>query len=210
MSNISVPDAIRQRRSVRRFKTDPIPEPVLKELVDLTLLAPSSWNIQPWRIVLVTSPEQKAALAAVAWNQKQIVDAPVTFVFAVDILAWEKTFEHTLTEAARLEAWPEKAVEYFRNAVPPFQKDLDALAREYAVKDALIAATHTALAAESLGLGSCFMNGWKEEGVKKVIGVEGHPDIAIALILPVGYAAEVPKFCGRLDRSHTVFDNRLA
>ncbi len=207
---LPVPDAIRSRRSVKRFKPDPIPEAVLNELVELTLLAPSSFNIQPWRIVLVSDPARKAELASAAWNQKQIAEAPVNFVFAVDIQSWEKTYEHTLAEAARLEAWPEKAVAYFRGAVPNFQKGLDALAREYAVKDALIAATHTALAAESLGLGSCYMNGWDEAKVKQVIGAGDRPDIAIALVLPVGYPAEVPKFCGRLDRSVTVFENRLA
>lgn len=209
-SPLPVPDAIRQRRSVKRFKPDPIPEEVLKELVDLTLLAPSSFNIQPWRIVLITSPEQKAALAAASWNQKQISEAPVTFVFAVDIMSWEKTFEHTVVEAGRLEAWPEKVASYFRNAVPGFQQSLGALTREYAVKDALIAATHTALAAESLGLGSCYMNGWDEAKVKQLIGAGNDPDIAIALVLPVGYPSEVPKFSGRLDRSVTVFENRLA
>ncbi len=207
---LPVPDAIRQRRSVKRFKPDPIPEAVLKEIVDLTLLAPSSHNTQPWRIVLITSPEQKAALAAASWNQKQIVEAPVTFVFAVDIKGWEKTFEHTLAEAGRLGAWPEKVVSFFRSSVPGFVASLGARDREYAVKDALIAATHAALAAESLGLGSCYMNGWEEAKVKQIIGAGENPDIAIALLLPVGYPSEIPAFSGRLDRSVTVFENRLA
>jgi len=207
---LTVPEAILQRRSVKSFKPDPIAPEVLDQIIDLTLRAPSCFNMQQWRIVVVTDPAQKEALSEVSWKQKQLVQAPVVFVFAVSIAGWEKTFELTLAEAARIEAWSEKTVAYFRGAVPGFQKGLGAQAREYAIKDALIAATHTALAAESFGLGSCYMNGWSEEGVKKVIGAGDDPDIAIALVLPVGVPAEVPKFSGRLDRKHTVFQNRLA
>ncbi len=210
MSTLTIPDAIRQRRSIKAFKSDPIAPEVLDEIIDLTLAAPSSFNLQQWRIVVVTDPAQKEALSLAAWKQKQLVQAPVTLVFAVSLSGWEKTYEETLAEAARLGAWPEKAVSYFRGAVPGFQKGLGALAREYAIKDALIAATHASLAAEHHGLGSSFMNGWVEEEVKKIIGVGGDPDIAIALVMPIGVPAEAPKFSGRLDRKHTVFQNRLA
>ncbi len=208
---LTVPDAILLRRSVKSFKPDPIPPEILDQLVALTLAAPSSFNVQPWRIVLVEDPKQKEALAEVSWKQKQVAQAPVVFVFAVDLKAWAKTFPATIAEARRLDAWPERAADYFAKAVPDFHTGLrnSGLDREYAMKDALIAATHTALAAESLGLGSCYMNGWSEEGVKKVIGAADNPDIAIALLLPVGYPAEVPKFSGRLAPEVTVFKNRL-
>ncbi len=206
---LHVPDSIRQRRSVKSFKPDAIPAPILEELIELTLAAPSSWNFQPWRIVLIDDPKQKEALAAVAWNQKQITQAPVVFVYAVSYRGWEKTMEQTIQTAQKLGAWPEPFAQFIRSSAPGFQNALGERAREYAIKDALIAATHTALAAESLGLGSCFMNGWAEEGVKKVIGAEGNPDIGIALVLPVGYPAETPKFSGRLPRELTLFKNRL-
>ncbi|HEY8966237.1 MAG TPA: nitroreductase family protein [Candidatus Methylacidiphilales bacterium] len=207
---LSVPDAITRRRSVKSFKPDPIPAEVLEQILALTLAAPSSWNIQPWRIVVVDDPAQKEALAAVSWGQKQLTQAPVVLVFAADLNAWQKTYGDTLAEAGRLGAWPEKVAAYFTKAVPEFQNALAEKAREYATKDALIAATHAALAAESFGLGSCYMNGWVEEGVKKVIGVEGDPDIIVSLVLPIGYPAEVPKFSGRLPASKTVFKNRLS
>ncbi len=127
---LSVPDAIRVRRTTKRFKADPIPEATLKELVALTIAAPSSFNIQPWRIVLVDDPEKRAALAKTAWNQAQVVTAPVTFVFAVDIRAFEKTFEHTIRTAEELGAWNEKTCGYFRNSVPGFQNGLGEKERE--------------------------------------------------------------------------------
>src|SRR5271156_4504021 len=104
---LSVPDAIRQRRTTKKFKPDPIPEATLKQLIDLTVAAPSSYNLQPWRIVMVTDPDKRAALTKAAWNQAQIATAPVTFVFAVSLHGWEKTLEQTLKTGAESGAWNE-------------------------------------------------------------------------------------------------------
>jgi nitroreductase len=206
---LSVPDAIRRRRTTKKFKPDPIPESTLKELVALTLAAPSSYNLQPWRIIMVTDPDKRAALTKAAWNQSQIATAPVTFVFAVDVRGWEKTLEHTLKTGAESGAWNDKTIAFFRTAIPQFQSSLTDKVREYPIKDALIAATHLALAAESLGLNSAFMNGWMEDAVKEVIGAKDKPDIAIALLMPVGYGDGSYGNAGRLPQEMTVFQNTL-
>ena len=86
---LDVPSAILQRRSIKTFKPDPIPPEVLQRLVALTIAAPSSYNIQDWRIILVQDESQKQALAEASWNQPQVVQAPVTFVFAADSSAGE-------------------------------------------------------------------------------------------------------------------------
>ena len=95
-SDLTAADAIRARRSIKSFKPDPIPEPVLEELLSLMQDAPSSWNFQPTRVIMIRSKEQKEALSAAAWGQKQILEAPVTFVFAVSIMGWEKNMDEIL------------------------------------------------------------------------------------------------------------------
>jgi nitroreductase len=207
---LTVPDAIRHRRTTKKFKPDPIPDAILKELIGLTLAAPSSYNLQPWRIVLVDDPAQKAALTKAAWNQAQVATAPVTAVFAVSLRGWEKTLEPTIRTASELGAWNEKTAAYFRSNIPGFQDGLGEKQREYAIKDAMIAATHLALAAESLGLNSAFMNGWMEDAVKEVIGAKGNSDIAIALLMPIGYGETSHGHAGRLPEDVTVFRNKLS
>lgn len=206
---LDVPSAITQRRSIKTFKSDPIIPKLLKQLVELTVAAPSSFNVQPWRIVLIQDQEQKAALSAAAWGQKQIIEAPVTFVFATDPVAGEKDLTPILETASQSGAWNEKTVNYFREAIPQFQVGLGEKRREYAIKDALIAATHLVLAAESLGLSTCFMNGWVEEKVKDVIGAADNPDLAIAVLVPVGYAAEPRLNPGRLPLSENVWVDKI-
>jgi nitroreductase len=173
-------------------------------LVELTVAAPSSFNVQAWRIILVQDEAQKAALSAASWNQKQIVQAPVTFVFAADPTAGEQDLTPILETALQLGAWNEGTVNYFKSAVPQFQAGLGDKRREYAIKDAIIASTHLVLAAESLGLSTCFMNGWVEEQVKAVIGAADNSDLAIAVLVPVGYAAEPRLNPGRLPLSYNV------
>ncbi|MBD2246014.1 nitroreductase family protein [Nostoc sp. FACHB-888] len=206
---LDVPSAIAQRRSIKTFKTDPITPELLKQLVELTVAAPSSFNMQGWQIIIVQDEAQKAALSAASWNQQQIVQAPVTFVFAADPNAGEQDLTPILERGLETGAWNEKTINYFKTSIPQFQAGLGDKRREYAIKDAMIAATHLVLAAESLGLSTCFMNGWIEDQVKEVIGAGDNPDLAIAVLVPVGYAAEPRLNPGRLPFSSNISVDKI-
>ena len=208
-SDLTAAQAIRARRSIKSFKSDPIPESVLQELLSLMQEAPSSWNFQPTRVVMIRSKEQKEALSAAAWGQKQILEAPVTFVFAVSIRGWEKHMEEILKTGVASGAWPQKFADWIGANAPGFQKGLGEKEREYAVKDAMIMATTLAIAAESKGFSNCYINGWDEEKVREIIGAKGDKNIAIALVLPIGIPAAQPKHPGRLPSSKTIFTDRL-
>lgn len=208
-SELTATQAIRQRRSIKSFKSDPIPDPVLKELVDLMREAPSSWNFQPTRVVMIRSQEQKEALAAAAWGQKQILEAPVTFVFAVSIRGWERHMDSILKTGVDTGAWPQKFADWICASAPGFQNSLGEKQREYAMKDAIIMATTLALAAESKGFGTCYMNGWDEKKVLEIIGLQQDKNVGVALVLPVGVPADRPKNPGRLDTNKIVFTDKI-
>ncbi|MGC1248290.1 MAG: nitroreductase family protein, partial [Spirulinaceae cyanobacterium] len=148
---LDVPTAITQRRAIKSFKSDPLDSALIKKIVELTVAAPSSYNLQDWRIILVQDQSQRQALAEAAWGQEQIIQAPVTFVFAADTKAWRTDLPKIYDIALEKGAWTTKTVEYFQKAIPQFQEKLGEKRREYAIKDAMIAATHLMLAAQSLG-----------------------------------------------------------
>ena len=77
---MTVLETIRIRRSVRKYRRDPIPESVLDPLLEALRLAPSACNNQPWRFVVVTDAETRKALAHAARDQMFIADAPVIIV----------------------------------------------------------------------------------------------------------------------------------
>ncbi len=205
---LDVPSAIIQRRSIKSFKPDPISPELLQKLVELTVAAPSSYNLQDWRIVIVQDETQKSALSAAAFNQQQIIQAPVTFVFAAEPHG-EQNLTTILEQGLATGAWSEQVVNYFKTAIPQFQAGLGDKRREYAIKDAMIAATHLVLAAESLGLSTNCMNGWMEDKVKEVIGA-ADSDLAIAVLVPVGYAAQPRLNPGRLPLSANVFVDKIS
>lgn len=70
-------EAIRTRRSVRDFKSDPVPREVIEEIIDCGRLATTARNDQPWEFVVVTEPEMRKKIAEAAEYGKFIATAPV-------------------------------------------------------------------------------------------------------------------------------------
>jgi nitroreductase len=75
-----IPEAIRERRSVRRFTEREVSEEEAELLVEAACLAPSAGNLQPWEFVVVRDPEIKRRLVGAAHGQRFISTAPVVFV----------------------------------------------------------------------------------------------------------------------------------
>jgi coenzyme F420-0:L-glutamate ligase / coenzyme F420-1:gamma-L-glutamate ligase len=63
LTNTSLHDFLRTRRSVRRFKTDPIPDSVIRNILQTATLAPSAHNRQPWRFIVLTDLSAKTHLS---------------------------------------------------------------------------------------------------------------------------------------------------
>ena len=73
-------EAIKTRRSVRKFKPDVVPRETVEDLVDCGRLAATAINIQPWEFVAVTDPEMRRRIADIADYGRFIADAPVCII----------------------------------------------------------------------------------------------------------------------------------
>jgi nitroreductase len=73
-------NAIKKRRSIRKYSKRPIPEKDLMELLEVARLAPSGANRQPWEIILVREETQKKELVPLCKDQKFIADCSVLLV----------------------------------------------------------------------------------------------------------------------------------
>jgi len=76
---MSLLEVIFGRRSIRRYKSRPIPEDVLRNILEAGRLAPSADNAQPWHFIVVTDQKIKRRLASGIWN-RFIEDSAVTIV----------------------------------------------------------------------------------------------------------------------------------
>jgi nitroreductase len=73
---LTVTQAAESRRSIRKFEPTPIPREHMQEILRVTGLAPSPWNLQPWRFVVVEDAATKARVQEAAYGQAQIGNAP--------------------------------------------------------------------------------------------------------------------------------------
>src|SRR5260370_20059173 len=76
--------AIQERRVTPSFDGAPIPAEDLKQILDAGLHAPSGYNMQPWRFIVVQSPEQKKRLRSASYNQGKVEEASAVIVACGD------------------------------------------------------------------------------------------------------------------------------
>ena len=73
-------EKLKSRQSIRNFTSEPIPDSIVEDIVNIGRTAPSGGNRQPWRIIIVTREDLKKQLVGAAYNQKFIAAAPVVYV----------------------------------------------------------------------------------------------------------------------------------
>lgn len=73
-------EAIRTRRSTRRYKPEDVSDEQVKKLLEAAIMAPSAGNMQPWDFIVVRDEGQKKALARAALGQMFVASAPVVIV----------------------------------------------------------------------------------------------------------------------------------
>jgi nitroreductase len=193
---LTVGEAIRQRRSIRKFIDDPVPREMIDEILEAARLAPSGSNRQPWRFLVVTDPEERAGLRRICWDQAFIEQAPVVFICCADLVAYSKPsrlkraqefIDSNVTETLSGKfADPE-----FRDALANMPDTDLTLYRAAAVANTYIAIEHMVLTATALGLGSCWVAAIGSEG--EINDMFNLPKtLVVAAVLPVGYPDKVP------------------
>ena len=123
------------RKSVRAFEDRPIPEELKQQILEAAVQAPTAGNQQLYTILDITDPLLKQALSITCDNQPFIAKAPMVLIFCADCKKW-------------LDAYREAG------CTPRAPGAGDLL---LAVTDAAIAAQNAVVAAESLGIGSCYI-----------------------------------------------------
>ena len=194
-------DVIRARRSVRRYRPDPIPDEILEQILEAGRLAPSGMNAQNWHFGVVTNDDLKRKLIEAAGGQEWIATAPVVLAMCA-ILADDLKDKLDDDDALK--------VNHFR-----FGKPLIDYLNAYPVRramrvfsdssDVLIAGQQMALAAENLGLRSCWIGYLDIARAGELLEL---PDnIACTFLLPLGYPDETPEPIERKRRDQVVFHN---
>ncbi|MCH8746065.1 MAG: nitroreductase family protein, partial [Chloroflexi bacterium] len=100
-------DCIRNRRTVREFKPDPVPEEVLHKILQAGRWAPSSSNSQPWHFVVVQEPATLQRLGEIATQGAFIANAPVVIAIVMDNAPRPQLDAGRAIQQMELVAWSE-------------------------------------------------------------------------------------------------------
>ena len=196
--------AIAERRSTPSFDGAPIPAEDLSEILDAGLRAPSGYNMQPWRFVVVQSPEQKKRLRAASYNQGKVEEASAVIVACGDADGWRKDLDLMLQQG-REGGMPESYAAQARNSVPNYLSGFTSdQMKAWLNKQVSLAVAHMMMMAEVMGYDTAPMEGFEQDKVHEVLRLP--MSFWVVSLLAVGHLQGPDKFDGgRFDMGHTVF-----
>lgn len=186
---------VRRRRATPHFTGEEVPPAVIASAFQLAGEAPSGYNLQPWRFVVVRDAEVRARLRAAAFDQEKITEAPVVIVAAAEHDAWQDRMEEIFRTRARQNGRAGEDQSQARQQALDF---IATLPREvWLNRHVMIGFTYLMLAFEALGWDTAPMEGFAAPAVREAVGLPA--DAAVVALLAVGRAAGAePPHPGRL------------
>ncbi len=162
---MDVIDAIYNRRSVKQFDPDhKMTEEEEKKLFEAVIQAPTSFNIQHWRFVVLRDPELRAKIRTELGNdQSQMTDASLLVLFTADVKAWTKEPSRYWKNA------PQEVADLLVGWMGPFHEGREWLQRDEAQRSIGMAMQTMMLAAQGMGYQSCPMIGFEIEKLAELI-----------------------------------------
>ena len=199
---MDVIDAIYKRRAVKHFDPDhKMTEEEEAKLFEAVIQAPTSFNIQHWRFVVLRDPELRAKIRAELGNdQSQMTDASLLVLFTADVQAWRK-------EPARY--WknaPQEVADLLVGWMGPFHEGREWLQRDEAQRSIGMAMQTMMLAAQGLGYQSCPMIGFEIDKVAELVKLPDDHVMGPMVAIGKGTKDPWPK-PGQLPLSELVVDN---
>jgi nitroreductase len=181
-------DVINKRRAVNFFDPEKsVSDSLLKEMIGLAAKTPSSFNLQPWQIVILKEAEEKMRLRKLAWDQPKVSEAPVVLIVLADRDGWKKGHpfvERNFKEMVNTGAMSGEQYDWFIDACQALYGASEEKQQAFACKNAGFFATTLMLAAKDLGLDTHPMDGFDHDAVREEFNIP--ENYWIPLLLAVG------------------------
>jgi len=176
----------KERRSVNHFdKNRHLDEVLLKEIVDLAVMAPSAFNLQPWRIIAVKSDKGKQKLRTLSNNQEKVTDASVVMVVIGDRSGYDES-NPVWNEMLDSVGGNVDMVNGAKKAAAYLYGSNEEQKIKFAESNAGLLAMSLMMAAQDLGVDSHPMSGIDFEGIHKEFGLKASESVVMLVCL--GYA----------------------
>lgn len=199
---MNVIESIFNRRSIKQFDANHkiTPEEEAK-LFEAVIQAPTSFNIQHWRFVVLRDPELRTKIRSEFGNdQAQMTDASLLVLFTADVKAWQKKPDRYWKNA------PKEVSDLLVGWMGPFHEGREWLQRDEAQRSIGMAMQTMMLAAQEMGYDSCPMIGFDIEKVAQLINLPDDHVMGPMVAIGKGTKEPWPK-PGQLPLSELVFDD---
>ncbi|HWT28512.1 MAG TPA: nitroreductase family protein [Methylophilaceae bacterium] len=200
---MNVSTAIETRRSVKAFDAQHrMTQAEIDQLMSLAMLAPTAFNIQNWRFVLVQDPELRKQVRAVSWDQAQVTDASLLVVLVADLKSWDR-------EPARY--WknaPQPVQDFLVPAIDTYYRGKEQVQRDEGMRSCGMAAMTLMLAAKEMGYDSCPMDGFDFDAVAKLLNLPADHTPAMYVAIGKGIKEAWPRG-GQLPMSEVVIRDKF-
>lgn len=200
---MNVPEAIEQRRAIKHYDPEHrMTEAEVQQLLSLAMKAPTAFNIQHWRFVVVSDPALRREIRAVAWDQAQVTDASLLIVMCADTQAWRRNPEGYWRLA------PQAVQDFLVPAITQYYEGREQVQRDECMRSCGLAGQTIMLAAKAMGYDSCPMDGFDFDAVAKLINLPADHLIAFMIAVGKGTKEAWPR-PGQLPYEQVVIQNRF-
>lgn len=188
-----------ERCSVNFFDTTKkIDMGLLERIYEAAKTCPSSFNLQPWKMILVVKQENKKKLKEAAFNQLKVEEAAAMLILLADIKGFEE-MDEVFDDMVKKDYQKQEA----REGVKGFAKmlyDSPSGCRGFALRNAGLFAMSFMLAAKDFGLDTHPMDGFEQDKVRKAFNI---PDrYEVAMLIAMGFRNEQKPLLERLNRKN--------
>ncbi|WP_419788026.1 nitroreductase family protein [Pseudodesulfovibrio sp.] len=178
-------DILIRRRAINFFDPERnVDDATVLEILENAAKAPSSFNLQPWKVIVFRDHEQKEKLRKLANDQPKVSEAPVVLMILGDREGWKEgneTFESYFSNAMTKDQR-----EWFVNTTKALYGSNEMFSQAFANKNAGLFAMSLMYAASEMGLHTHPMDGFDHDGIRAAFDI---PDnYWIPMLIAVGYA----------------------
>lgn len=177
---------IKQRRAVNFFDPEfKMTDAEIAGLLDLAALAPSSYNLQPWEVIVVRTPERKKALREAAFNQPKVEEASAVLIIIGNTDSVEEHADKVFADFVAKGYTDDKGAAGLKQTVSSFYGTPDSeRRRQFTAKNAGLFAMSFMITAEGEGYVTHPMDGFDEDKVKQAFGIK--KDKVVPMLVAVG------------------------
>ncbi|MBP1965242.1 nitroreductase family protein [Paenibacillus aceris] len=195
---------LEERHSVKQYQAGhKMPQADLEQLLTSTSQAPSSWNLQHWKLLVIDDQAQKEKLLPIAYGQKQIVESSVVIAVLGDLEA-NKNAELVFGPAVDAGFMPKQLKDTLVAQIEGAYQ-YPQVARDEAIRNASLAAMQLMIAAKAMGYDTCPMGGYDATKFVEAFNVPAR--YVPVMLISVGLAASPARSAGRLSLDQITVSN---